>query len=416
MNIHKVSEIFIAKGAGLDTDTTAVGSITKQFNFLSADNTVVQGGSVTPSTDPTIYALNELANGDLKRSFPIKATNIVSMTGAKYAPATRCVRAIGYSRSGATGTIEVNSSTQYTGTIVFKSDKLLFSERQETLRFQFTSAANATKSSIADQIVGAINATAYATGATKVIKAVKVGNQTGVYGVTNATEFGVEIWGLDVEQFNATSYKEVIVQFEVFLDSNSGFGATTKTNVQSADHGVGTYRSIYNLEKYNYQYEGVLNRRLFPVPELAYLASSTGVTSDTLAAFTVTGTIAEDKVTFSAASNVELPAGSIVLLDGVQYEIKYYISSTVAILTTVLSAGLAADAVKGKAWYDVINITIDDTVSTPGANVSAVSKKHIVVAVEAIETSDDDMENKSTTSSDLETLLNAWSPVGTLAL
>lgn len=416
MNTHKVSEIFIATGAGLDTDTTAVGSITKQFNFLSADNTVVQGGSVTASTDPVIYALNELANGDLKRSFPIKATNVVSMTGASYAPAKRCVRAIGYSRYGATGSIEVNNSTQYTGTIVFNYDKLLFSERQETLRFQFTSAASATQSSIADQIVSAINATAYATGATKVIKAVKVGDGTGVYGTTAATNFGVEIWGLDVEQFNATSYKEVIVQFNVFLNSDSGFGATTKTDVQSADPGVGTYKSVYNLEKYNYQYEGVLNRRLFPVPELAYLASSTGITSTTLAAFTVTGTSGEDKLTFSGAASTQLPAGSIIVVSSNTYEVKYWISSTVAVLTSVLLTSPSTTAVAGKAWYDIINITIDDTVSTPGVNVSAVSKKHIVVAVEAIETTDDAMTNASTTSSDLVTLLNAWSPVGTLSL
>jgi hypothetical protein len=411
MNAHKVSELFIATGAGLDTDATAVSSATAQFNFLSADNTVVKGNSVTATTDPIIYAMNILANGDLKRSFPLRALNVTGFKANSYAPATRCVKAIGYNRKSATGSIEVNNSTQYLGSIVFNYDKLLYAQRQETLRINFTSAASASQSTIADQIVAAINATPFGTGATKVIKAVKVGDGTGVYGVTSATNFGVEIWGLDVEQFSATSYKETLVSFSVALNNASGFGATTNTSISNVDPGVGTYNSIYNLEKFNYQYEGVLNRTKFPVPTLAYLANSTGIQSASLSGITCTGTSGEDKLTVTTGNN--LPAGSKIVISGNTYEIKYWVTSgtdVTAILTTVLLTSPSSTAIAGKAWYDVINIEVQDTVVSPGAAVNMSAKKVITIASPAIETSATDMTTASTTSSDIRTLLNAWMP------
>lgn len=410
MNTHKVSEIFIGDGTTLNTDGTSISAITAQLNFVGGDMTVAKGGSITITTDPTLYAVNKLANGDLKRSFPIKGSNITGFSAEAYAPAKREVWSIGYSRATSTGAIEVNNSTIYTFAIRFKWDKYFYSERPETLSVSFTSAATATESNIADQIVNSINNSSFGSqpSGIKCIKAVKVGNGTGAYGLTAATAFGVEIWGLDVNQFANTTYKFQQVYFSVHLLDASGFEATPAAQIQGADPGNGTYAQVYNLENYNYQYEGVLNRTKFPIPTLAYLASSTGVTSGTIAAFTADTTIGMDLVTFSGAASTQLPAGSIVTLDAVAYEIKYYISSTVAILTEVATTTNATGNVTGKAWYDIINIQVDDVTTTPGANVGQFSKKSILIATPALNSGATVMTTQPTGTSDLVTLLNAY--------
>jgi hypothetical protein len=408
MNTTKVSEIFIGDGTALDADTTSISAIAAQLNFVSGDMTVTTGSSITITTDPIIYAVNKLANGDLKRSFPIKGTNVTAYQGRSYVPATRSVAAIGYNRKTATGSFIVASSTLYNSTISFKNDKLLYAERPEVLRISFTSSASATQLTVATQYAGVINSSAYGTGPTKQVKAIVVGDGTGVYGVTGATNYGVEVWGLDINQFDATSYKENQVYFSVQLMTDSGFGLTSNTVISSVDPGVGTYNTVYNLEKFNYQFEGVLNRRLFPIPVLAYLSASAGVTSDTLAAFTVTGTSGEDKLTFSAAASTQLPVGSLIVVSSNTYEIKYWISTTVAILTTVLLTSPSTTDVAGKAWYDIININVDDYVVTPGANVTVGSKKHLTIATPAIATTSTAMTTAPTGTSDLTTLLNAY--------
>lgn len=411
MQTHKVSELFIGDGTTLNTDATSISAITAQLNFVGGDMTVAKGGSITITTDPTLYAVNKLANGDLKRSFPIKGVNVTGFSAESYAPAKREVWAIGHNRATTVGTIEVNNSTVYNASIIFKNDKTFYSQRPERLTISFTSAAAATQLSIATQIAAAINSSSFGSqpSGIKEIKAVVVGDGTGVYGLTGATDYGVEIWALEINQFANSTYTENKVYFSVHVEDASGFGTTTTcTQIQAHDIGNGTYEQVYNMENMFFGYEGVLNRTKWPVPTLAFLSSSTGVTSAALAAFTASGTISEDTVTFSAAASTQLPAGSKILLDGVAYEIKYYVSTTVAVLTEVLSATIAAVEVKGKAWYDIINIQVDDYTTTPGANAVQASKKSIFIATPAISASSTAMTTAPTGTSDLVTLLNAY--------
>ena len=412
MNTHKVTEIFIGNGTALSANNTSISALTGQVNIVGGDMTALNpAGGDTITTQPSIYVVNTLANGDLKRSFEIKGLNVTGYTGQSYTPAKREVWAIGYNRLTTAGLIEVNNSTLYNFTIRFKNDKIFYSQRPEVLNVTFTSSASATQSNIADQIVSAINNSAYGSQASgiKCIKSVKVGNGTGVYGLTGATAWGVEIWGLDINQFTKTSYKENIVYFSVQVDDATGFESTTTcTQIQAFDYGTGTYNTVYNMENFMYGYEGVLNRRLFPTPDLAYLSSSTGTLSGTIAAFTVTGTISEDTVTFSAAASTQLPAGSKVVLNGTAYEIKYYISTTVAVLTTVLSAGLAADIVAARAWYDVYAIDVTDVVTSPGANVGQFAKKTVLIATPAINAGATAMTTQGDESTDLKDILDGW--------
>lgn len=423
--MNKVTEIFIGSGAALPTGGTTIATASiNQTGIYGNDMTAITANdTISTAGRSSLFLVNKLANGELKRSFEIKGTSVVGYKGLSYAPARRNVWSIGYHRASiaaqsptgsaiaAGGDITVNNSTEYNFSIRFKNDKSFYSERPEVLNVTFTSAAVATQSNIADQIVSAINNSAFGSNPVgiKVIKAVKIGDGTGVYGLTNATNYGVEIWGLDVNQFSNTTYKENYVYFSVHVNDATGFEDTTEcVELQSMDPGVGTYYSVYNKENFFYGNEGVLNRTKWPVPSLAYLASSTGITSGTIAAFTVTGTISEDTVTFSAAASTQLPAGSIVLLNGTQYEIKYYTSTTVAVLTEVLSAGLAADTVAAKAWYDMYVIDVLDVVTTAGANIGQFAKKQVIIATPAINSGATNMTTQGTESSNIEDALDPW--------
>lgn len=417
MNTHKVTQIFIGNGTSAlpanNTQITAasIGALGIFGNDMLALNPA-GGDTISTAGADSIQIFNKLANGDLKHSTSIKGTSVTGWKGQSYTAATRKVHAIGHNRLTATGTIEVSNSTLYKAMIRFTNDKVLYSERPEVLSISFTSSAAATQSNIADQIVSAINNSAFGTGTKKQILAVKVGDGTGAYGTTGATDFGVEIWGLDIAQSD-NEYKFKQVAFQVFVDDASGFGATTTSaSIQSPDPGVGTYNLIYNQERFSTQYEGVLNYRKWPVPVQAYLASNAFFAS---AAITPTATITtgEDTVTFSAAVNTaatDLKAGDFILIDDVAYEIKYFISTTVAVLTTVAAATGVGLSVKKKYQYDVFSIEYIDVVTSPGANVGAFAKKLILIATPAINAGGtiNAGTTMSTEGQDLEDILNGW--------
>jgi hypothetical protein len=399
MNTRNVNEIFIGDGAALTAGAVNIGALTGQLSFVNQTMITPHATSTTISISPDLFVVNKLADGTLKRSFPLKGTSISSYQGESYTPATREVWSVGYSRLGLAGSIEVNNDTLYNLSVRFKWDKQFFSERPELLRISFTSAAAATQLSIANQITNLINNSAYGSQPTgiKVIKAVTVGNGSGVYGLTSASAYGVEMWALDVNQFANTTYKPLRVYFSAQVEDASGFGTTTTcTQIQANSYGTGTLEQVYGIENYNYQFEGVLNRTKWPIPTLAYLTATSLTNSGTLAAFTASATISEDKVTFSAAASTELPAGSFITLNGVAYEIKYYISTTVAILTTVMAATIAGVAVTGKAGYDMINISVNDVTTGAGANMGMFANKAIVIASPAINTSATSMQTAST--------------------
>lgn len=413
MNTHKVSEIFIGSGAALPTGGTAIAAASiNQTGIYGNDMTAVTAtDTITTAGRSSIYLVNKEADGNLKRSFEIKGVSVTGYKGQSYTPAKKEVWTIGYNRATTAGTIAVANSTDYSFSIRFKNDKIFYSERPEVLNVTFTSAAAATQLTIATQIAAAINNSAFGSQPTgiKEVIAVVVGDGTGVYGLTGASNYGVEITALDINQYRNTSYNSKYVYFSVHVNDATGFSSTTTcTQIQAFDPGSGTYNDVYNKENFYYQYEGVLNRTAFPIPTLAYLSSSTGVASGTIAAFTVTGTAAEDKVTFSAAASTQLPAGSLITISGNEYEIKYYISSTVAILTSVLLTSPSTTAVSARAWYDLFTIELTDVTTTPGANVGQFAKKVVVIATPAIASGATAMTTQGTESAAIAAILNPW--------
>ena len=440
MNTINVNEIFIGNGAALDANNTNIAALTKQTAIVGADMTALNpAGGDTITTQPVIYLVNKLADSTLKRSFPVRGTSVTSYKAEHYAPARRCVATVGYQRgsvvdgvtTAASGSIEVNNDTLYNLSIRFKWDKQFFSERPEMLRISFTSAAAATQLSIANQITSLINNSPYGSqpAGIKVIKAVTIGNGTGVYGLTGASAYGVEVWGLDVNQFQNTTYNPLYVYFSVQVDDASGFGTTTTSSlVQTMDPGIGTYNQIYTKENYNYQFEGVLNRTKWPIPTLAYLSSSTFVTSGNVAAAAtsptgnVTTIINEDVVTVATATTGLRP-GEIIDIDGTQYEIKYILSATKFVITTPATASYGAAAnIKVKYLYNVFTITVSDVTTGAGANMGMFANKSIMIATPSIDAAAADPFDRTLDSADtsaecidLLDILNAWMATTPLA-
>jgi hypothetical protein len=420
MNTVKLTEIFIGDGAALDAGATVMNVITSQIDVVGSNMTCLTAGdTISTAGRDSIFIVNKLANGDLKRSMGIKGVNVTSWKGESYCPSRRNVWGIGYQRGSlvdgvtvaAGGSISVSNSTDYEFSIRFKNDKTFYSERPEIYRTLFTSSATATQSNIADQIVSQINNSSYGSqpAGIKEIIAVKVGDGTGAYGLTGAANFGVEITGLIVNQFLNTTYTDNLVYFSVQVLDASGFGTGTScVEIQSLKRGTGTHDQVYIMENKFYGNEGVLNRVLFPIPVLDYLTLPLPILSGTIAAFTSATTIGLDLVTFSAAANTQLPAGSLVVLDGVAYEIKYYISTTVAILVSVETSTNATGVVNGKAFYDVFNIEFTDYTTTSGAAVFQAAKKVLVIASPAIIAGATSMLTASTGTAALEAILNPW--------
>ncbi len=410
MAIHKVTEVFIGDGSALPSVGTSISALASQLAIVGNNMTTVNPTGQTITAQPNIYMVNKNVDATLKRSFEVKGTNVISYEANSYAPASREVWAIGYNRKTAAGSIAVNNDTLYKASIRFKNDKTFYSVRPEYFSISFQSSTSATQSNIADQIVSIINNSAYGTGVNKQIKAVKVGNGTGVYGLTGATNFGVEIWGLDIaNQFLNTTYKENYVYFSVQVDDTTGFSSTTTcTQINAVSFGTGTYLQAYNMENFAYGYEGVRNRRMFPIPTLAYLANSTGVTSSSITGITCTGTTGEDRLTFSGSIAAQFVPGSLIVVSGNTYEIKYFISNTVVVLTTPLLTSPSTTAFAGKAWYDVINIRVRDKVISDGAVVTNEAEKDIFIFSPAINSSATDMTTASTGSADLKAFLDAW--------
>lgn len=415
-NTNRVQQIFISDGTALPIDNAATSAVTAgKIGIYGQDMLALNpGGGDTITTQPYIYIMESKTDsngvGYLKRTGRIDGANVISYTAKKYKPEKRSVYAIGHNRLTGVGTIEVNNDTDYKFAVRFKNDKQLYSERPEVLSVLFTSAAVATQLSIATQITSAINNSAYR----GQIKAVTVGDGTGVYGLTGATDYGVEIWGLDVPLNLSTTYTHNQVYFSVSVLDASGFGTTsTCTEIQAMDPGNGTYAQVYQMENFDLGTEGVLNRRQWPIPSFDYSSTSTMISS-ALIGINTTGTSGEDTVTFATTIAAILSPGDKVEIDGVNYEIKFIkgtgtgvtAANAVVLTTPLLTSPGTANLTKLRVKYDLINIEYNDAINTP-TGVVAIANKSVVIAVPAIDNGGA-YNSKSAAEQNLINILDAW--------
>lgn len=422
-NLHRVQNVFISNGSALPANNSAITALSVgQVGIYGHDMTALNpAGGDTITTQPYIYVVEKKTDSTgtdyVKRSMKIPGTGITSFTAESYAPSVRQVWSIGFNRATATGSIEVNSSTNYNYVIRFKNDKWLYSERPEVLNVTFTSATAATQLSIATQIADGINNSSF----NKYVVAIVVGNGTGVYGVTGATAFGVEITAKPVDQMLATTYSLNQVYFSVHVNDATGFESTTPcVQIVGFDYGSGTYNQVYVMENKAFGDEGVTNRRQWPIPVLDYSSTSALINSSNITPV-ATGTSGEDQVTFNLTIAAIIRPGEEVEIDGVNYKVKYIKgdgtgvgAANAVVLTSVLLTSSAASAVKVRYKYDLITIEFNDTVVTPGANIVAVAQKSVAIAVPAINAGGA-YTSLSSAGTDLVAVLNGWMATTPLA-
>jgi hypothetical protein len=435
-NIQKSKQVFVGSGSALAANNTAANAV-GQFAIVGKDMTALNpAGGDTISTQPSIYLSNILPDGDFKYSSEIKGQSVTSYSGKRYSPSRQAIWAVGYQRGSvvdgvtiaAGGSLVVANSTEYSMAINFLHDKQLYSQRPETLRIVFTSAASATQSNIADQIVNAVNVSGFgsAKNGVKVIKAIKVGNGTGAFGLTSATNFGVELVGLDINQFSNSSYKEVMVNFEVTADNSTGFGASTVTELQKVSRGTGTYTQVYNAENFAQGDEGALNRTKWPTPNYQYLSNSTYRISANVAAATtrptgnVTATSGSDAITMT--STLGLRGGDLIDVNGVAYVVSRVATATTAVLSTIATATYTGANLKVKYGYNIFNISTQDYTNVPGSGASATSTKSYIIASPSIDSGaadpfDRTLDSADTSAESLDILdiLNGWMATTPLA-
>ncbi len=386
MSIHKVTNVFVSNVEELEStvNTLTPGKL-GLFNYEQQILEQQYSETASEETTPAFQASLTYADGSFKKSMWVNGRSVISATAEKYAPAQREVWSIGYNRAKGTGSIAVNPASLYSFYIKFKNDKALYSERPERFTANFTSSSNATQLSIATQAANLINNGAYKTQ----IKAVVVGDGTGAYGLTGATNYGVEITALDINQFQSSTYKENRVYFDVFVDDSSAFEDTTAcSQILANSFGTGTYNSIYNKENFEYQYEGLSNRRLWPAQQVKFGVSATPTLSAALAV-TSGATLGSDVIGFSGSIVGIIRPGELITVSGYNYEIKYVIDATTAVLTTPFAQATGGGfEVKVRYFYNVINVLFDDTTFTTGADVVAKSRKALLFAVPAINEND----------------------------
>jgi ribosome-associated protein YbcJ (S4-like RNA binding protein) len=407
-NLHKVRNIFISDGTALPANNSAITACTTgKIGIYGSDWTALDpAGNDNITTQPSIFIVESKTDSNgvsyTKKSTKINGSSVITYKGSSYKPSQREVWSIGYNRKSASGSIEVAPDVDYNFIIRFKNDKGLYSERPEAPSFHFQSSPTATQLSIATQTANTINNSSFKSQITAIV----VGNGTGVYGVTGATDYGVEIWSKDVNQFQNTTYTPNKVYFSTHVNDASGFGtSTTCTQIQAFSYGNGTYDEVYTIENFEFGTEGVVNRRLWPIPVLDYSSTSNFILSAAIVP-TVTGTSGEDRVTFSASVAAILREGEKVELGGVNYEIKYFVSSTVAVLTSVLTSALSTAAVKVRYKYDLVVIEYNDSINTP-TGVSVISNKSVILAFPAINTNGA-YTTLSSTGTDVKAILDAW--------
>jgi len=144
---------------------------------------------------------------------------------------------------------------------------------------------------------------------------------------------------------------------------------------------------------------------LWPIPTIPTVSSDTWYNSSSIGV-TVATTIGLDVVTFSGSVAAILTAGDRVVLDGVNYEIKYFVSNTVAVLTTTATTTNATGAALKRLQYSTISIEFNDVTNTP-TGVMSTANKAITIAFPAI-TAGSAYNSVSTVGTSLKQLLDGW--------
>lgn len=392
MSTHRVQTILIGDGSAIP----AAGAITTMaagdIAMVGLNGAITDASPTVAEAGDKVFIFQKNTDGSLKRTAAIPFKNATKFNKQSFLDATPCVKAIGYQRgfythattttTAAAGAIVVANSTLYEFTINFKNDKQNYSERTNSFRLSFTSAAAATQATIATQIAALINGNK---AIASQVSAVVVGDGTGALGLTGGTGArGIEITGKSQAQF-PTSYKENIVEFDVFLDATSGFSTTPVVKISEATPGTGGLIQVSNIERFNFGYDGVLNRTLFPFPNLASAVAtsltSTAITPDANATGITAG---EDTLTLDVSGAGVITPGSTIIVDPAgtpeTFIVKYLISTTKVVTMSVATLTNQSKEINKGLGYDLINIEFSNPTFNDGPGMINDNLQSVIIA------------------------------------
>lgn len=270
MQLERNQKILISKDVTVDA-TTLDNLANGELAVLKPDGTFLSAGE-TVSDAPYIYIVQGSATlGNPKFSAKIIGREVIGWRGTSYAAPVAQVSYVGY--NGTNGNIEasvdIKASTTYTLAIIFKQDKVAFSERQLKKTFSYaTSAASDSRESVVNAFVALINADATCA---EYLTAAKVGSgaTVGISLTAKAQTYNA------IDGYNYVNFETVLGDgFTVATQLDeygyryvSGAAGTTSSAISvSPDKGVGYYQQVRDLETFILGNSGITNRRKFPIP------------------------------------------------------------------------------------------------------------------------------------------------------
>tara|TARA_R100000951_G_scaffold110353_1_gene108300 strand:- start:828 stop:1880 length:1053 start_codon:yes stop_codon:yes gene_type:complete len=273
-NLERPYKILIGT-VGVAADTADVANLTVgEIAVVGPDGAILAGGLATAEY---IQIVQGTVDGP-KFSDRIYGANVKSYKGSAYDAAEEQVSMIGY--NGNAGDIESGSvaiGEEFSFHVVIKGfDKDLYSTRQLRKSFQYVAEA-ATQASVADglkaRLVGdaafqdgatakagaLIRVDVLSTGADRGIKLTALAQVAGKLDEGEQVSFEI---GLDKGFTAATQIDELGY---IYLDG----AAPTDTDKQSAVpvKGTGTYQAVKDMEEFAQGFQGISNKRGFPVKD-----------------------------------------------------------------------------------------------------------------------------------------------------
>lgn len=250
MRANRVDKILVTTG----TEKADVGSLAVGDYVVLVDGEAAN----TPIEESSVFRVAvKKKNGVVKYSDSIKAKDIKSVTLAEYAPVVE-----------QTAVVTLGTPTEgqeYLLTIIDRADKEILQFRQDKRSYQLIASAGETDATLAAKFVSLINddqaahVTATAAGGVITLTA-------------KATSGNEQADG----QFDVQHYFEVQLSEVNIYGLYVKFGTITYT---APDFGSGTFAKVRTIEQTTLGYEGILNRRLFPIPSFNY-DTSVGDTYD----------------------------------------------------------------------------------------------------------------------------------------
>jgi hypothetical protein len=411
--LDNVTNVFIGNGAALVNATQfSLSAFTSTGALAVIKGSDMKTTNLSIASESVVYVAQKKSVNDLKKSFAIDVAKITNKKTENFRPAAPCVWAIGYNGGyvsndttgatvvGASGAIELNNEAIYELTIVDKSNKQLGSERQIFKRYNYTSDASATQLEIATYFVNAINAdfdkkihNVQAKLVSSTNYAAASGSTPAIFGdATGGTDYGIELFSLPSATY-VDQYTIEVPNFEVQINSELGFGATSVRKIQSGSQGSGTLVQVGKFEKFANGFEGQTNYRAWPVIEPAsqVLTALDSVTITPTAAILATKPdevdLNADVYALNSATagvdapdiNVLHPGASITVNAAAEQTILYFRTKDKAITTSAGTAvGAGAAVTKGTGYVTYSFETSSDVVGSGSRHVYNLPKRVII--------------------------------------